>query len=148
MVYAQCCECRQGKYPLLEEMRVDQEGFTQALQELSLLAGVIEPYRSASEQLLRKFTGVVVSSEKIQSLVGADGKKAEGFSKEPANEVEAGTGRRHKGPLYIGIDGGMVFVDGPLAGSQARLPLYRARACAEQARTRRVDRTTGRRGSR
>ncbi len=30
VVYAQCCECRQGKYPLLEEMRVDQEGFTQA----------------------------------------------------------------------------------------------------------------------
>ena len=41
VVYAQCCECRQGKYPLLEEMRVDQEGFTQALQELSLLAGSI-----------------------------------------------------------------------------------------------------------
>ncbi len=111
-VYAQCCECRQGKYPLLEEMRVDQEGFTQALQELSLLAGVIEPYRSASEQLLRKFTGVVVSSEKIQSLVRADGKRAEGFSKEPANEVEAGKGRRDKEPLYVGIDGGMVFVDG------------------------------------
>ena len=100
-VYAQCCECRQGKYPLLEEMRVDQEGFTQALQELSLLAGVIEPYRSASEQLLRKFTGVVVSSEKIQSLVRADGKRAEGFSKEPANEVEAGKGRRDKEPRHL-----------------------------------------------
>ena len=147
-VYAQCCECRQSKYPLLEEMRVDQEGFTQALQELSLLAGVIEPYRSASEQLLRKFTGVVVSSEKIQSLVRADGKRAEGFSKEPANEVEAGTSRRDKEPLYVGIDGGMVFVDGRWQEVKLACLYTEQGRVAEQARTRRVDRTSGRRGSR
>ena len=38
-------------------MRVDQEGFTQALQELSRRS---DRTLSASEQLLRKFTGVVV----------------------------------------------------------------------------------------
>ena len=109
--YGQCCECRQGNYPLLEGMKVDREGFTQALQELSLLAGVIERYRSASEQLLRKFTGVEVSSEKIVNMVRGDGKRAEAFSKEPAERAEPETGEIDKGPLYIGIDGGMVFVD-------------------------------------
>ena len=70
--YGQCESCRKGWFPLLSEMRVDREGFTQSLQELSALAGVMEPYGPASEELLGRFTGVKVSSEKIQSMVRLD----------------------------------------------------------------------------
>jgi hypothetical protein len=110
--YGQCADCGKGQTPLLNEMKVDREGFTQALQELSLLAGVIEPYQSASGELLRKFAGVVVSSEKIQSLVRQEGPKASDFmfqaTDEPAEPPEQAT----QAPLYVEIDGGMIHVDG------------------------------------
>ncbi len=44
-------------------------------------------------------------------MVRRDDKKAEAFSKEPAELAESETGEIDKAPLYIGIDGGMVFVD-------------------------------------
>ncbi len=79
--YGQCESCRKGWFPLLSKMRIDREGFTQSLQELSTLAGVMEPYGPASEELLGRFTGVKVSSEKIQSMVRQEGKKASTFLK-------------------------------------------------------------------
>lgn len=111
--YGQCERCHKGRVPLLKQMGVDPEGYTQALQELSLLAGVIEPYESASEQLLRRFAGVVVSSEKIQSLVKQDGQRASGFLKEAPAEPAAVKQRpeQRSEPVYVEIDGGMVFVD-------------------------------------
>jgi hypothetical protein len=112
-VYGQCGCCHKGHWPLLRQMKVDREGFTQALQELSLLAGVIEPYGSASGELLGKFAGVVVSSEKIQSLVRQDGAKASRFIKHQECDlpIESG-GESDKAPLYVEIDGGMIHVEG------------------------------------
>jgi hypothetical protein len=110
--YGQCAECGTGQTPLLNEMKVDREGFTQALQELSLLAGVIEPYQSASSELLRKFTGVVVSSEKIQSLVRYQGPKASDFMHQAADEPCESAEQGVEVPLYVEIDGGMIHVDG------------------------------------
>ena len=50
---------------MLAEMRVDEKGFTEGLQELALLAGVMEPYAPARDELLGRFAGVAVSVEKI-----------------------------------------------------------------------------------
>jgi hypothetical protein len=109
--YGQCCRCRRGIYPVLEEMKVDREGFTPALQELSLLAGVIDTYAAASGQLLRKFADVRVSSEKIQSLVADDGIKAADYLQREPEEDKPQVAEPKEDPLYVAIDGGMVFVD-------------------------------------
>jgi len=106
-LYGQCDRCREGRFPLLEEMRVDPEGFTPALCELSLLAGVIEPFESASETLLGQFAGVAVSKEKVQTLTLSEGKRAQEELKTELKQQEPPSGR----PTYLGIDGGMVFVD-------------------------------------
>lgn len=106
-LYGQCDRCRTGHFPLLREMRVDAEGFTAALCELSLLAGVIEPFESASETLLGQFAGVAVSKEKVQALTLSEGKRAQEVLKaEPAKQEPLS-----ERPVYLGIDGGMVFVD-------------------------------------
>ena len=39
--YGQCERCHGGQVPVLAEMRVDEKGFTEGLQELALLAGVM-----------------------------------------------------------------------------------------------------------
>jgi hypothetical protein len=106
VLYGQCDRCRAGRLPLLEEMRVDPEGFTPVLCELSLLAGVIEPFESASEKLLGEFAGVSVSKEKVQALVLTEGPRAQRELKQaPAAPADS------ERPMYLGIDGGMVFVD-------------------------------------
>jgi len=106
-LYGQCAGCRAGRLPLLKEMRVDAEGFTEALRELSLLAGVIEPFESASETLLGRFAGVAVSKEKVQALVLSEGARAQEELKAEPTKQEKPSER----PTYLGIDGGMVFVD-------------------------------------
>jgi len=108
LVYGQCATCRRGQWPVLEELGVDAEGFTLDLQELSLLAGVMEPYARASEDLLRRFAGVAVSAEKIHRLVGTDGARAHLYvGTSPAEAVPPPAA----GPVYVELDGGMVLVD-------------------------------------
>ena len=58
--YGQCERCHRGRVPVLAEMRVDEKGFTEGLQELALLAGVMEPYQVSHEELLGRFAGVAV----------------------------------------------------------------------------------------
>ncbi len=113
--YGQCEECREGRMPLLRAMRTDPEGFTASLQQLALMAGVIEPYGPGSRELLERFAGVMVSPDKLQALVGEDGPRAEKFLEEvplPATPRSDVADRSSAGePGYVGIDGGMVFVD-------------------------------------
>jgi hypothetical protein len=109
--YVQCGTCRSGGFPLLAALHADAEGFTESLRALSLLAGVVEPYESASSTLLGRFADVRVSEEKIQSLVAQFGEAARKWlhdpnRKRPLPTTETGA------PLYVGIDGGMAFVDG------------------------------------
>jgi hypothetical protein len=106
--YAQCEECHVGAFPLLREMKADPEGFTLGLRELSLLAGVVEAYQPAQEILLQRFAGVDVSRDKIHQLVFLQGKNATGYLKEVAPAMEPSAPGR---PIYLGMDGGMVFVD-------------------------------------
>lgn len=111
LLYGQCTACHRGERPLLREMRTDAEGFTAGLQELALIAGVLEPYGAASETLLGRFAGVSVSPEKLQALVRQEGARAvDALEHAPAaGEASAPAAAA---PLCVGIDGGMVFVDG------------------------------------
>lgn len=109
VLYGQCRACQRGSWPVLTELRVDGEGFTPALQELATLASVVEPYETASTELLGRMAGVLVSTEKMQALVRAEGARAtETLTAGPPDPWRADPAA---GPLTVGIDGGMVFVD-------------------------------------
>ena len=111
LVYAQCGRCHAGTWPMLREIGADAEGFTPALQALATLAGVIEPYDAASTELLGRFAGVVVSAEKIRALVRTEGARATtALTEAPPEPAEPAASP--PGPLTVGIDGGMIFVDG------------------------------------
>ncbi len=110
--YGQCERCHRGWVPLLAEMRVDEKGFTEGLQELALLAGVMEPYQVGQEELLGRFAGVSVSVEKIERLVAQEGQRAERMLRESRAEERRAEGTVATGPCYVGIDGGMIFVQG------------------------------------
>src|SRR5437867_5110161 len=90
--YGQCERCHRGQVPLLAEMRVDEKGFTEGLQELALLAGVMEPYRAGQEELLGRFAGVGVSVEKIERLGAQEGERAERMLAGAAAEGARGEG--------------------------------------------------------
>jgi hypothetical protein len=107
LLYGQCDTCHGGVWPLLDELGTDVEGFTPALQALATLAGVIEPYAAASEELLQRFAGVAVSVDKIHALVASEGRRAT-----VAVTVPPAPTPPPPGPLVVGIDGGMIFVDG------------------------------------
>jgi hypothetical protein len=90
----------------------DGEGFTPALQALATLAAVVEPYEPASTELLGRMAGVGVSTEKMQALVHDEGARATGqLVATPAAPTPAPAPASTSGPLTVGIDGGMIFVD-------------------------------------
>ena len=109
--YGQCAVCQRGRWPVLRELGVDPEGFTPALQALATLASVVEPYEPASTELLGRMAGVNVSTEKLQALVRGEGARATAvLTAEPADPDPAHPAP--SGPLVVGIDGGMISVDG------------------------------------
>jgi hypothetical protein len=108
--YGQCRGCQRGTWPVLRELGVDGEGFTPALQALATLASVVEPYETASTELLGRMAGVSVSTENMQALVHDEGARVTAILTAAAPEV-APAAQSAMGPLTVGIDGGMVFVD-------------------------------------
>jgi hypothetical protein len=108
--YGKCEPCHRGTLPLCEAMGVDTEGFTPALREMALLAGVVDPYEQASSELLAHLCGVEVSTKKIQSLVDEEGTRAQAAACEEGEAPSVAPVPPDE-PLYVGIDGGMVFVD-------------------------------------
>ena len=110
VLYGQCEACRRGTWPVLRELGVDPEGFTPALQRVATLAGVVEPYEAASTELLGRMAGVHVRTEKIQALVRDTG--AQATRERAVPPPDPGVGRPSaRGPLTVGIDGGMICVD-------------------------------------
>ena len=110
--YGQCERCQGGQVPVLAELRVDEKGFTEGLQELALVAGVMEPFAAARDELLGRFAGVAVSTEKIERLVRQEWQRAEQWLLELPASAPGGDAARGLGPCYVGIDGGMDFVEG------------------------------------
>lgn len=110
VLYGQCGACQRGTWPVLREIGVDVEGFTPALQMLATLAAVVEPYEAASTELLGRMAGVGVSTEKMQALVRDEGARAtRRLTAAPTDPHSACPSAG--GPLTVGIDGGMIFVD-------------------------------------
>ena len=133
--YGQCERCHRGQVPVLAEMRVDEKGFTEGLQELALLAAVMEPYQVGQDELLGRFAGVSVSVEKMERLVEQEGPRAERLLREVPAEGPGVDGAAAAGPCYVGIDGGMIFVEG--RWQEAKLGcLYQARDRVELGATR------------
>ena len=81
------------------------------MQELALLAGVIEPYAPARDEMVGRFAGVTVSVEKIERWVAQEGPRAERMLGESPAEGPGGERAGQGGPCFVGIDGGMIFVD-------------------------------------
>lgn len=106
VLYGQCEQCHVGVRPLLSDIGVDAEGFTSGLQELAVLASVVEPYEAASGELLGRFAGVSVSTEKLQALVQGVAPAVTTLAP-PAVPAAADAGAP-----CVAIDGGMIFVDG------------------------------------
>jgi len=106
--YAVCRDCHKSVMPLLKELRSDAEGFTPALRELALLAVTKEPYEEAAETTLPRFAGVDVSRDKLQSLVREYAPAALATMQEP---LQDSLPLPATGALYLGLDGGMVFVE-------------------------------------
>jgi hypothetical protein len=107
--YGQCSHCRKGRFPLLEQVGNDTEGYTPELRELSVLAATLEPYESATTQLLGRFAGVDVSRDKLQSLVADYGERAGRFL---GRAGERDDEKIVSDQVYAEIDGGMIHVDG------------------------------------
>jgi len=133
--YGQCEQCHRGRVPVLAEMQVDRKGFTEGLQELALIAGVMEPYQAGQDELLGRFAGVSVSVEKIERLVEHEGQRAQRYLRESAASDSGADRAATAGPCYVGIDGGMIFVEG--RWQEAKLGcIYQARDRVELSATR------------
>lgn len=105
-----CEDCRTGSLWMRELLDLDRDGFTQRLRELSVKAGVLEPFEPASEEIMRDMVGVEVSGSKIHTLCQSAGKAAEKLMDEgvlgEARPLMAGE------KLYVEADGGMLHIDG------------------------------------
>jgi hypothetical protein len=102
IAYYVCEACHEGTTPLLNELGTDGDGASIALQELTVLAGVMAPFEEASN-LLSKFSGINVSGTRIQTRLVEEGKALKESGMESV-EIKDDI-------LCVAIDGGMVHVD-------------------------------------
>jgi hypothetical protein len=105
-----CEKCRTGSLWMRELLDLDRDGFTQRLRELSVKAGVLEPFEPASEEIMRDMVGVEVSGSKIHTLCQSAGKAAENLMDDGLLGEARPLMKGEK--LYIEADGGMLFIDG------------------------------------
>src|SRR2546426_592845 len=80
---------------------VDEKGFTEGVQELALLAAVMEPYQVGQDELLGRFAGVSVGVEKMERLVEQEGQRAERLLREVPAEGPGVEGAAAAGPCYV-----------------------------------------------
>jgi hypothetical protein len=105
-----CEDCHKGMLWMREVLDLDRDGFTQRLREMSVTAGVMEPFEGASEEIMKDLVGVEVSGSKIHTLCQDAGKVAEALM----DEGELGESRPlvPGEKLYVEADGGMLHIDG------------------------------------
>lgn len=108
--YFVCGGCRRGVLSLRGALGLDADGFTQGLREMSVRAGVLEPFESAAEEVLGRLAGVSVSGSKIHELCQFAGERACKMMEEGA----LGTLKPvpHGGKVVVQLDGGMLRIDG------------------------------------
>jgi hypothetical protein len=52
-----CEDCHKGMLWMREVLDLDRDGFTQRLREMSVTAGVMEPFEGASEEIMKDLVG-------------------------------------------------------------------------------------------
>lgn len=108
--YSVCDRCHVGVHALRRELQLDTDGTTPALRSLAVAAGTIEPFESASADLLQRFAGVSLSGSKVHSLCQTAGERlAMRMDEEALGEV---TPLQPGERLYVQIDGGMLHIGG------------------------------------
>lgn len=107
--YCFCGGCRVGVLVARQRLALDESGLTPTLRKLAVLAGTIEPFESASTDVLKRFARVEMSSSKIHDLCLEEGARAD----ERMHVEPLGSQRRlREGErLYVEIDGGMLHID-------------------------------------
>lgn len=108
--YFVCADCRCGVLGLRVALSLDADGFTRGLRELSVRAGVLEPFESAAEEVLGRLAGVSVSGSKIHDLCQASGERA-------CKMMDDGTLGTLKpvacdAKVVVQLDGGMLRIEG------------------------------------
>ena len=108
--YFVCSDCKRGVLGLRVALGLDADGFTRGLREMSVRAGVLEPFESAAEEVLGRLAGVSVSGSKIHDLCQASGERA----CKMMDDGCLGTLEpvAHGGQVVVQLDGGMLRIDG------------------------------------
>ncbi len=105
---AVCSECAVGASLLRKAMGLDADGRTRRLRHLATIAGTVEPYEAAAENLLAEIGGITASANGIHSICQDAGAVAEQLmasgEHSPARQLEPGE------VLYVMADGCMVWI--------------------------------------
>lgn len=105
---AVCSKCSVGASLLRKAMRLDADGRTRRLRHLATIAGTVEPYEAAAENLMAEIGGITASANGIHSICQDAGAVAEALmaSGEHSPARQLGPGE----VLYVMADGCMVWI--------------------------------------
>ncbi|TFH40101.1 MAG: ISKra4 family transposase [Lysobacterales bacterium] len=110
-----CPTCRHGRAPLERALKIDHR-WSPGIREMVALAGVGLPYERAAD-MIRRLSGVAVSSTSTEKLTEAAGRRAIGAMAEARHAAPKVLPK--KGPFYVMMDGVMT----PLRGRWAETKL-------------------------
>ncbi len=105
--YGVCPKCGEGQCPLDEELGLDEQRNSPALQRMVGLAGTVAPFEKAGE-LLREIGSIAMSAKKVERVTEEAGRRAERWMHERQQralgglEKPAGAGPKR---LYVEADG-------------------------------------------
>ncbi len=108
-IRVRCGGCGEERYPLDEELGLEEgEGTTLGVRERALWAAVEVSYEKA-HQFLKKYTGLEVSRKKIYKMAIEEGERIAGWEERRREEVfrkgEGVGGGKKPEVLYIQVDG-------------------------------------------
>ncbi len=105
---AVCSKCSVGASLLRKAMGLDADGRTRRLRHVATIAGTVEPYQAAAENLLAEIAGITASANGIHSICQDAGAVAEALmatgAHSPARKLAPGE------VLYVMADGCMVWI--------------------------------------
>jgi hypothetical protein len=130
--YYYCGRCRQSALPYDEVLGLVDE-ISPGLMPLVCLAGTLVPFADASEDILKRFAGVRVSTSTVLRCTEAAGERLRAQHKEgrmaaPCPAETKWTGARDAGQpaAYVGLDAFSVPMQGPKATKAEHRMLYTA----------------------
>lgn len=107
--YYECPTCNNGTTPVLARLGIGSDRMTLGLREMVVLAGTVETYEAASRDLLNRMADVELSDVQVRRAVCGEAKSVE----EHLDQARpSGDEKARPSEIVVGIDGGMVHVDG------------------------------------